>query len=225
MESFLHSVASVAIVLLLTALGYLCSAMGWMDEHAKKFLSKYLISIAVPVMSIYGLCANLTREELLRSGTLLLVSTLATTLLFLLSYAAARLMKLPRRRFGVFMMSCSLSNMIFIGYPICLELFGEASTPYVMLNYFVNVCFIHLVGRLLVRWSGGYDDRSFKDALVNILTTPPVLGVLAGAALILLGVFGVLPPATSALLHNGSTVAIGLHSMTRLLDEKKEERA
>ena len=44
-------------------------------------------------------------------------------------------------------------------------------------------------------------------------------------ALILLGVFGVLPPATSALLHNGSTVAIGLHSMTRLLDEKKEERA
>lgn len=44
-------------------------------------------------------------------------------------------------------------------------------------------------------------------------------------ALILLGVFGVLPPATSALLHNGSTVAIGLKSMTRLLDEKKEERA
>lgn len=44
-------------------------------------------------------------------------------------------------------------------------------------------------------------------------------------ALILLGVFGVLPPATSALLHNGSTVAIGLHSMTRLLDEKREERA
>ncbi len=37
-------------------------------------------------------------------------------------------------------------------------------------------------------------------------------------ALILLGVFGVLPPATGALLHNGSTVAIGLRSMTRLLD-------
>ncbi len=42
-------------------------------------------------------------------------------------------------------------------------------------------------------------------------------------ALILLGVFGVLPPATGALLHNGSTVAIGLRSMTRLLEEKKEE--
>ena len=42
-------------------------------------------------------------------------------------------------------------------------------------------------------------------------------------ALILLGVFGVLPPATGALLHNGSTVAIGLRSMTRLLEDKREE--
>ena len=44
-------------------------------------------------------------------------------------------------------------------------------------------------------------------------------------ALILLGVFGVLPPATGALLHNGSTIAIGLRSMTKLLDESKEKRA
>ncbi len=34
--------------------------------------------------------------------------------------------------------------------------------------------------------------------------------------LILLGAFGVLPPATSALLHNASTLAIGLKSMTNL---------
>lgn len=35
-------------------------------------------------------------------------------------------------------------------------------------------------------------------------------------ALILLGVFGILPPATSALLHNSSTIALGLKSMTEL---------
>ena len=38
--------------------------------------------------------------------------------------------------------------------------------------------------------------------------------------LIALGVAGVLPPATSAMLHNGSTVALGLKSMTRLLPER-----
>lgn len=38
-------------------------------------------------------------------------------------------------------------------------------------------------------------------------------------ALILLGVLGILPPASSALLHNGSTILTGLKSMTPLLKE------
>ena len=42
-------------------------------------------------------------------------------------------------------------------------------------------------------------------------------------ALILLGIAGVLPPATSALLHNGSTIALGLKSMTPLLKEEKKK--
>ena len=39
--------------------------------------------------------------------------------------------------------------------------------------------------------------------------------------LIVLGVAGVLPPTTSALLHNGSTLGISLRNMTDLLDENK----
>ena len=39
--------------------------------------------------------------------------------------------------------------------------------------------------------------------------------------LIALGVAGVLPPTTSALLHNGSTLGISLRNMTDLLDEDK----
>ena len=39
--------------------------------------------------------------------------------------------------------------------------------------------------------------------------------------LIALGVAGVLPPTTSALLHNGSTLGISLRNMTDLLDEEE----
>lgn len=38
------------------------------------------------------------------------------------------------------------------------------------------------------------------------------------SALIILGMTGVLPPATSALLHNSSTLAVSMHSMANLLD-------
>ena len=40
------------------------------------------------------------------------------------------------------------------------------------------------------------------------------------SALILLGALGILPPATSAMLHNLSTLGIGLRSMTDLLEQK-----
>ena len=40
------------------------------------------------------------------------------------------------------------------------------------------------------------------------------------SALILLGTLGILPPATSAMLHNLSTLGISLHSMTDLLEQK-----
>ncbi|MCR5177675.1 MAG: heavy metal translocating P-type ATPase, partial [Lachnospiraceae bacterium] len=45
-----------------------------------------------------------------------------------------------------------------------------------------------------------------------------IVGV--NTALIGLGMAGILSPATSAMLHNGSTVALGLKSMTGLLGVK-----
>ena len=42
--------------------------------------------------------------------------------------------------------------------------------------------------------------------------------------LIALGVAGVLPPTTSALLHNGSTLGIRLRNMTDLLDDEENPR-
>ena len=42
--------------------------------------------------------------------------------------------------------------------------------------------------------------------------------------LILLGVAGLIPPTTSALLHNMSTLGISLKSMTNLLDAPKTDK-
>ena len=41
--------------------------------------------------------------------------------------------------------------------------------------------------------------------------------------LIILGVSGIIPPTTSALFHNISTLGISLKSMTNLLEEKDSE--
>ena len=67
MEMFLHSVVSVAIILLLTATGYFCAARGWVGQESKAFLSKFLMSIAIPAMCVDGLTHNLTHEMIASS--------------------------------------------------------------------------------------------------------------------------------------------------------------
>lgn len=61
METFLHAVASVTIILLLTATGYFCAVKGWMTVQVKTFISRYLMTVGIPVMLIYGMQNNLTR--------------------------------------------------------------------------------------------------------------------------------------------------------------------
>lgn len=183
MEGFLHAVSSVTIILLLTATGYFCAAKGWMGPQAKAFLGKFTLSVAVPCMCIYGLLNNLSKELLVQSGSFLLVPLLGTVILILLSLLIGRLLKLPRKKLGVFMMMCSVSNAIFVGLAMCTELFGEVCTPYVMLYYLVNTSFVQLLFLSLVRWSG--ESRGFDlKMLQKFLTTPAVIAVFVGLALV-----------------------------------------
>lgn len=188
MDAFLHAVSSVTMILLLTATGYFCAGRGWMGPQVKAFISKFLMTLAIPCMCIYGLTNNLSHDLLAESGSFLLVPLLSTAAAFLLSFAAGKLLKLPRRRLGVFIMMCSVSNAIFIGLAMCTELFGEVCTPYVMLYYLVNTSFVQLVGISLIRWSAGQGGGSAGKAFRKFITTPAVLSVFLAVALVLFDV-------------------------------------
>ncbi len=187
MASFLHSVASVTIILLLTATGYLCGAKGWMKAESKAFISKFLLTLAVPCMCVYGLRSNLDREALAGSIRMLAVPFACNAINFALSWLLAKLLRLPRRQTGVFMVMCSLSNAMFIGYAMCTELFGEACVPYVILYYIANTCFTQTFAMWLIRRSAESGGGSWRDSL-RFLTSPTVLGLLTGFAVVLLDV-------------------------------------
>lgn len=153
METFLHAVASVTIILLLTATGYFCAVKGWMTVQVKTFISRYLMTVGIPVMLIYGMQNNLTRADVLAAPRLLLIPLLVIPSCVVMSLAGGppdEAAAPPARRF------CDdgcHGNTIFIGLAMCLELFGDVATPYVMLFYLVSSCFTQLIGIPLVRWS------------------------------------------------------------------------
>ena len=183
METFLHAVASVTIILLLTATGYFCAVKGWMTVQVKTFISRYLMTVGIPVMLIYGMQNNLTRADVLAAPRLLLIPLLVIPSCVVMSLLAGRLMKLPHRQLGVFVMMAAMGNTIFIGLAMCLELFGDIATPYVMLFYLVSSCFTQLIGIPLVRWSG--EAGGFSMQMVwKFLRAPTVVSVFLSLLLV-----------------------------------------
>ena len=132
------------------AVGYFCGMLKWMGDSEKKFISRYIMSIALPMNCISGLLNNVKHEDLASMGSMLAVPLATVLVMLAVSFAAAKVLKLPRKREGVFIAMSFLSNTLFIGLPMSTQLFGEVSVPYVMAYWMVCTCFTQSVALLLL---------------------------------------------------------------------------
>ena len=188
MESFFNALSASLVLLMLMAVGYGMGMLGWMTPAEKGFLNKYIINIAVPCNCITGLLNNLDRNSLFQAGLMVLAAGTGLLVTLLISLAAAKLLRLPRERFGVFVAMAGLSNTLFIGLPVSTQLFGEACVPYVMLYYLGNTTFLQLVGIELVEYSGTKAGERTTPLrfLKDLLSKPPIMTVIFAICLLAL---------------------------------------
>lgn len=188
LQDFLNAVSAVIVMLLLMGVGFLCGKLGWVDGGAKRFLSQFVVNIAVPCTCITGLLNNLTHEMLGEMGYMVASSLVGVGLTLLLSVILAFPLKLPRERWGVFVSMAGLSNTIFIGLPLCTQLFGERAVPYVMLYYMGNTIFFQTVALSLIEQSGSKEGgkRGIGKVLLGLLQKPPIVGTFAGILFLLI---------------------------------------
>lgn len=188
MGGFIDSVSAVLVVMLLTGTGVLMGRLGWMGLEVKLFIGRFMTCIAIPMMCVYNFQTSFTRELLSGSGSYMAIPAACMAAMLLLSLAIARIIGIPRRRLGVYVAMCSLSNSIFIGYPMCMELFGEAANSYIMLYYLCNTTFLYVVVSGLIEYSGGSGSFSPARGLLDTLKRPPVIAIIAGFIMLLLNI-------------------------------------
>ena len=139
---FLNAVSAVVVLLMLMAVGYFMGTKGWMKAEEKKFLSKYIINIAVPCNCINGLLNNLDQSMLAQAGLMLVSAIIGVVITILLGMGLATLLRLPKNRWGVFAAMVGVSNTLFVGLPLSTQLFGDVCVPYVMMYYLANTLFV-----------------------------------------------------------------------------------
>lgn len=188
MSGFFNALSASLILMALMSVGFFMGWRGWMGPSEKKFLSKYIVNIAVPCTCITGLLSNLSHDMLVEAGFMLIAGVLGMSLTLLLAAGLAQLLHLPRSRWGVFVVMTGLSNVLFIGLPVCTQLFGDACLPYVMIYYLGNTSFLQSLGIMLIQRSGTAEGTrtTALGFFKNLLSKPPILGVIFSILMLVL---------------------------------------
>lgn len=189
LESFLQGAKAALLILMLASIGYYFGAKGYIKEHHKPFIVKLIVSVVTPCLVIVNFNRQFSKELLFGSWTFVLAALVSMLLMFGFAILLARALKLDKRKRGGFVVMCALANNIFIGYPVCHELFGDAGTPYVMMFYFANTMIFWTLGYKQLYDSGhGQGEGQSLGKRLKKLVNPPIVTLLISIVLLLLDI-------------------------------------
>ena len=188
MESFFNAVSAVVVLFALMAVGYFLGVLGWMTPAEKKFVSRYVVNIAVPLNCVIGLLNNFSHDSLVEAGWLILTAMAGILSTLAISALAATALRLPRKRWGVFTAMAGTSNTLFIGLPLTTQLFGEVSLPFMMTYYLSSAIWTQSLVVLIIEHSGTAAPKGLRpwEMVKDVFTKPPIVGVLTGVLLLAL---------------------------------------
>lgn len=186
----IKAVEAIVTMLLLFAAGAFLYKLGWINNQVMGFISRFVVKFSVPCMMIWNLTNMFTHEELVGMLPMLSFTLLMLFLLYGLSWLLAVVFKVPRSQRGTFTLMAVVSNTLFIGFPVSMMVYGEASVPAVTVSFLAST---------IVCWTIGvsglsHDSRFLSEdgtartvfsytvgqRIKSIVTTPPLVALVIG---------------------------------------------
>jgi predicted permease len=189
----LSALQSVFSVILMIALGFILAKRKWFEGNSSALISRLVMSVALPAYMISNLLGGYDREKLLSMLPGLPVPFLAMLGSFAVAWGLASLLRIRKERRGTFAAMFSLSNSIFIGVPVNLLLFGDASLPFALLYYIVNTSLFWTIAVYGIARDGALLSGKPKPSLISAsglkrILSPPLVAFIAAVAMILVGI-------------------------------------
>ena len=169
MQSAIIVAHQVTIMFLLTVVGIFCSKKGLLTEGVARYLSTFLLNVALPGVMISSLYRPMQYELLAGFG----LTFLLAVLLHLLAILASRLLLCTREgqacrteRFGII-----YANAAYMAIPLIRATLGEEST-------FFATAFVAVF--LLFHWTQGITELGGGFNAKKLLYNPGILSVVLG---------------------------------------------
>jgi hypothetical protein len=147
---FLTAVESVLSIVLIIALCFYLRNKGWFADSFAGNISKLIMNIALSASIFVSVLTYLTRDKLMALSDGLIYGALSIVFGYLIAWLMVKVLKVRRGRRGVFINTIVNANTIFIGLPLNIALFGEASMPYFLVYYVLNTVSTWAFGAFLI---------------------------------------------------------------------------
>ena len=143
---------------LLIGTGFLAVRLRMLPAGASPCFSALLLKITLPCTIFISLATKEYDPAFIRDSLLTLgIGLIAFPAMQLLGSAGARLLRVPEGKRGIWAYCCAYPNTGFMGFPICLALFGaEGLALAVIYNITFNI-YVYSIGAMAIAGDGAGD--------------------------------------------------------------------
>ncbi|MBR7164251.1 MAG: AEC family transporter [Clostridia bacterium] len=198
---FITVVKQVGMLAIIMLMGFLVVKTGYVEARHKDTISKLIMKLILPCLII----SSISKEtfDISRLGelaTVFVMSVFCIFVLFLIGIITAKLLKVPEATAAAHKMMSCLGNVIFMGYPVIVAMYGETGFFYAIIYWLLNDLFMWTVGVFLL----SKKESAPKEKVWKKLLNP---NTVSFAIAILMFIFGIhLPP----VLNEAATSVGGL---------------
>lgn len=172
------AIDAFALVLAMLALGYLFQRLSLLPPGAAQTLNLVVLYVCLPA-AVLLYAPRLHPEPALLGVVavpwLLLAATVPLVALI------ARVQRLRDEERGVLLLTVSLGNTSFLGYPLTRALIGEHALPWaVVYDQFGAFLILSTFGLWVLARYGGDDKPTLRDIGLRLLKFPPLWAMVIG---------------------------------------------
>ncbi|WP_261844938.1 AEC family transporter [Aliamphritea ceti] len=193
MQGFTYILSLTSPIFLLIGLGFLVVRLGYLSRDAIRTFAWFVINFGLPAAMFKALSSR-SFQDILHFDYLLIFG-LGSLLSFAVLFVIARLRNKSLTECAMFGLGGSLSNSLMIGFPIIMQLFGEAALVPFALTLIVENFFILPLALALADTGQQRNEgflRSLGAALPQLLKNPVVMSIGVG---LVSALTGLQPPA------------------------------
>jgi malonate transporter and related proteins len=173
--------------------GFLCARFGGFDRSATENLNRFAVYLALPALMFLAM-SKITPDQVRQFGfALTFAGGIAVT--FAVGFGLSRLQGRAVANSSIEGLDAGYSNVGFMGIPLCLLVFGQASLPAAIIATLFTACVLFLFAIVLIEidlQKRASLVRTISKVSVALLRNPLLIAPIAGLLVGLLGI--VIPP-------------------------------